>query len=75
MKTEVIVMLFGFIAATIAYSMDWNKDQDKRISDLDKVLVKQQALNDLQTEYNELILQKEQYKKLKDKNNMEEANE
>jgi len=58
MKTEVLIMLFGFIAASIAYSMDWQREQDTRMSSMDKILAKQQALNELNLQYNQMGMQK-----------------
>lgn len=48
-----IVGVLGIVWAIGSYSMDWQREQDEKIADLDKLLVKQQEILKYQIQINE----------------------
>ena len=58
MKDKLITAALGlmtmFISGTIAFAVDWQKEQDKRMRQLDKLIVKQQTLLEGQLKLEEM---------------------
>lgn len=56
MKTEnVLLAVLGFLGAATVYSMDWNREQDARMTEMDKMNQQQIMLNKNQIKYNQKI--------------------
>ena len=48
---KVVWALWALLGATIVYAMDWQREQDQRMSGLDKMLEKQEAILEMQQKY------------------------
>ena len=56
MKIESILMtLILFLGGATVYSMDWQREQDTRMTEMDKINQKQIMLNQNQIKYNQKI--------------------
>lgn len=53
LEQKMIAGLFALLMGTITYSMDWQREQDEKLSGMDKLLERQQVLLDMQVRYNE----------------------
>ncbi len=50
----IIKFLIGVMGCTILYAADWQREQDQRMSGLDALLARQQALLQMQVQLNEM---------------------
>lgn len=54
MKIQTILsLIISFLAGAMVYAMDWQREQDRKISDLDKLIEKQKTILDMQIQINE----------------------
>ena len=54
MKLQQVVLLFiTFMVGTLVYAMDWQREQDRKMADLDKLISKQSTLLEMRIEYDE----------------------
>ena len=55
MKLSVLLSaLTIFIFGALSYGMDWQKEQDEKMSAMDKLIMKQTILLEMQIKYNEV---------------------
>ena len=55
MKLSVLLSALAvFVFGTLSYGMDWQKEQDEKMSAMDKLIMRQQILLDMQVKYNEI---------------------
>ena len=55
MKLSVLLSALAvFTFSVIGYGMDWQKEQDEKMSAMDKLIMKQTILLEMQVKYNEL---------------------
>ena len=57
----ILAMLFAVVGWAGNEAMQWQKDQDQRIEDLDRLLIRQQAILEIQTKINENAVRMEGY--------------
>jgi len=56
MKGEaVFVLIFSMLAGIVLYAADWNREQDKRISEMDKLIDRQKTILEMQIQINEKV--------------------
>ena len=59
MKLSVLLSaLAAFTFSVIGYGMDWQKEQDEKMSAMDKLIMKQTILLEMQVKYNEVTAPK-----------------
>ena len=51
-----VISAIALIWTIGSYAMDWQRDQDKKINDIDKLITRQQALLEYQVKYNENLI-------------------
>jgi len=57
----IVAMVFAVAGWAGNEAMQWQKDQDQRIEDLDRLLIRQQAILEIQTQINENAVRIEKY--------------
>lgn len=50
---HIIIALAGFFIGALVYGMDWQREQDKRMSAMDKLIMKQSTILEMQVDINE----------------------
>ena len=53
MKRDIILIAIGTVLSIAAYAFQWQREQDKRMAEMDKIIVKQVQLLKLQTKITE----------------------
>jgi len=52
----ILVMLLSFVVGALVYATDWQRKQDEKIADIDKLITRQSALMEMQIKYNEYMV-------------------
>lgn len=64
MKTEAIfISIFALIAGVLTYAADWQREQDKKLSELDKLIVRQTTILEMQIDINEKVEERRMFMK------------
>jgi len=50
---QILLLLISFLAGAMVYAMDWQREQDEKISGIDKLIMRQTTLMEMQVRYNE----------------------
>lgn len=56
---KLVIPIIGLFASVVVYAMDWQREQDQKLSDLNILIEKQKVLLELQVQYNMLQVDKE----------------
>ena len=50
---QIVLLLMSFMIGALVYSMDWQREQDQKIADMDKLIERQSVLLEQRIEYDE----------------------
>lgn len=50
---QIVLLLMTFLLGAVVYGMDWQREQDKKMADLDNLIGKQSTLLQMRIEYDE----------------------
>ena len=57
LSEKIALYALGVFFGALVYAMDWQREQDMKMSNLDKLIAKQQTLLDFQVKSNEELTQ------------------
>jgi len=55
-KTEaVFVLIFAILSGVMTYAADWQREQDRKLSEMDKLVDRQKTILEMQIQINEKV--------------------
>jgi len=50
--TQILMLIIAFLGSAMLYATDWQREQDEKLSNLDKMISKQSTILEMQIKYN-----------------------